>query len=113
MTTTHQTTQRNATPRSHGFLRHCLGTVACGVMALTLGAAFTATPATAFWSQDNIQPFDPDVNPPYPYDPTAVGRLGAPGFGGWSSDCYWSREQTFVAGRLVWRPLQVCPYAPN
>ncbi len=84
---------------------------------LALGAALLAislsVPADAFWSRDNLRPFNPDTNAPQPYDPGSVGYGGVGGPGGSSSDCYWSREQTYVAGRLVWRPLLMCNYPSN
>lgn len=77
--------------------------------SLFAGAAFTASPALAGWF-DSHPPFNPHQAAPEPYDPTAIGRSGASYDSGSPSDCYWSREQTYVGGRLVWRPLQVCPY---
>ncbi|MGE3245360.1 MAG: hypothetical protein AB7F96_08135 [Beijerinckiaceae bacterium] len=81
------------------------------VLGVALFAGAFAGPADAFWGRRHHPAFNPDVNAPQPYDPSSPGRLGTDG--GNPSDCYWSREQTYVAGRLVWRPLQVCPYPPD
>ncbi len=81
-------------------------TAATGAALLTLALA---VPADAFWSRRNLEPFNPNVNPPRNYDPTAIGHGGTGGNAG-PSDCYWSREQIPVSGRLVWRPLLMCHY---
>ena len=90
--------------RSRHF-RFRMATAAAGallVLALTV-------PADAFWSRRNLEPFNPDANAPQNYDPSAIGHGGTGGDGG-PHDCYWSREQVPVSGRLVWRQLLMCHY---
>ena len=85
-----------------------------GILAATLiGAAIpvaASAPAEAFWSRHNLRPFNPDASPPQPYDPSSPAYGGTGATSGGPNDCYWSREQTFVGGRLVWRPLLMCMY---
>ncbi len=88
-------------------------TVFAAVVAAGLGMTIplvVPAPADAFWSRHNLEPFNPDANPPRPYDRNSVGYGGTGRMSGGPHDCYWSREQTFVGGRLVWRPLFMCMY---
>lgn len=89
-------------------LQSRLGVIAAGsLLSLAL-----VLPADAFWSRRNLEPFNPDANPPRNYDPASVGYGGAGGQAT-PSDCYWSREQIFIRGRLTWRPLKMCPYSED
>lgn len=102
-----------ATKANTGHISSSKNRIRSGVAALTATILVCAliTPANAFWSSRNIDRFDPDANAPRNYDPTAVGRVGTGEGGPASTDCYWSREEVLVSGRLRWRPLQVCPYS--
>ena len=82
--------------------------------AATVAASFflvaaAALPADAFWSRSNLDPFNPDVNAPSNYEPRSPAIGGTGGDAG-PTDCYWSREEVVVAGRLAWRPLKMCHY---
>ncbi len=81
-----------------------LATAAGGLLACVV-----ALPAHAFWSRENLEPFNPHENAPSRYAPGAVG-YGGPGGNAVPGDCYWSREEVPVGGRLAWRPLRMCNY---
>lgn len=85
-------------------------------MAMSVAAALLVVSvgsADAFWSRRNLKPFNPGVGAPQPYDPYSVGYGGTGAASGGPNDCYWSREQVYIRGRLTWRPLLMCMYPSN
>lgn len=74
-----------------------------GAAVLLAGTMLMASEAALAQKQHGNRSFNPHVRAPTPYDPSAVSIAG-------SSGCHWTREQTFVQGKLVWRPLLQCYY---